>query len=226
MYSSADVLVICDASFLPKCKETLPESILYMTVPDSTSAEAASMHKLNIFDYPDINSYDRVLFLDSDIIVHTPLDTFFAGVRRPGILYVYTELADQQAHKNLCFSLSTYTLVDLLTFKLRKIQVFNAGCFLFVRCDAMKGHFAAIRNMIATHTGPFFYEQSFMNVYFNKLNATDRSVLTNANYRMPPSPGVDYTGFILHFAGKPGDANNKLESMNAYYSQRLQNSSQ
>ena len=226
MYSSADVLVICDASFLPKCKEILPESILYMTVPDSTSKEAASMHKLNIFDYPDINSYDRVLFLDSDIIVHTPLDTFFAGVRRPGILYVYTERAGQHEHKNLCFSLLTYTLEDILTFKLHNIRVFNAGCFLFVRCNAMKDHFAAIRKMIATHTGPFFYEQSFMNVYFNRLNATDRSVLTYANYRMGPLPGLDYKGFILHFAGMPGDPNNKLESMKAYYSQRLQNSSQ
>ena len=226
MYSAADVLVICDESFLPKCKEILPDGILYMTVPDSTSKEAASMHKLNIFDYPDINTYDRVLFLDSDIIVHTPLDTFFAGVRKPGILYAYTELEGYHEHKNLCYSLLTYTLEDLLTFKLRKIQVFNAGCFLFVRCDAMKGHFAAIRNMIATHKGPFFYEQSFMNVYFNKLNATDRSVLTRANYCMGPTPGINYKGFIVHFSGMPGDADNKFQTMRDYYSQRLQNSSQ
>jgi lipopolysaccharide biosynthesis glycosyltransferase len=216
-YSTADVLVICDESFLPKCRELLPDSVRYMTVTDSKTKEIASMHKLSIFDYPDIHTYDRVLFLDSDILVHTPLDTFFAGVRKQGILYVYTECEGYHEHKNLCFSLLTYTLEDLLTFKLRSIRVFNAGCFLFVRCPAMKVHFDAVRTMIVRHTGPFFYEQSFMNVYFNKLNATDRSVITRANYKMGPMPGRNYQGFIVHFSGIPGDANNKLTSMEDYW---------
>lgn len=215
-YSKADVLVICDTSFVSRCKEILPDNVRYLAVPDSTTKEAASMHKLCIFDYPEINTYDRVLFLDSDIIVHTPLDTFFAGVRSPGLLYVYTERDSISEHRNLCYSLLTYTLEDMLTFKLRKIRVFNAGCFLFVRCSTMKGHFDGVRAMIANHTGPFFYEQSFMNVYFNKLNATDRSVLTSANYKMGPTPGQDYRGFIVHFSGMPGNSDNKLSSMADY----------
>jgi hypothetical protein len=221
MYSSVDILVICDASFLPICKEILPERVLYMTVSDSLTKEAAAMQKLNIFDYENINSYDRVLFLDSDIIVHTSLDPFFNRVSRPGVLYVYTEREAQYEHKNLCFSLLNYKLEDFIMFKIHKVMVFNTGCFLFIRCPAMKFHFDEVRKMTKTHKGPFFYEQSFMNVYFNKLNATDRSVLTKSNYIMGSLPYKDYKGCIAHFSSITGDANNKLESMKEYYSKIL-----
>ena len=221
IYSSVDILVICDASLLPMCKEVLPERVLYMTTPDSLTIESSAMQKLNIFDYENINSYDRVLFLDSDIIVHTSLEPFFNGVRRPGILYVYTEREEQYEHKNLCFSLLNYTSKDFLMFTLNKVMVFNTGCFLFVRCPAMKFHFDEIRKMIKTHKGPFFYEQSFMNVYFNKLNATDRTVLTKLNYRMGAWYYRHYKGFIAHFSSIPGNVITKLECMKEYYSKQL-----
>jgi len=221
IYSSADILVICDASFLPMCKEMLPERVLYMTVPDSQTKEAASMQKLNIFDYENISSYDRVLFLDTDIIVHTSLEPFFNGVRRSGILYVYTEREEQYEHKNLCFSLLNYTPEDFIMFKMHKVMVFNTGCFLFIPSLTMKFHFDEIRKMIKNHKGPFFFEQSFMNVYFNKLNATDRTVLTNSNYRMGAAHYRHYKGFIAHFSSIPGNADNKLESMKEYYSNLL-----
>jgi lipopolysaccharide biosynthesis glycosyltransferase len=221
MYSSTDILVICDDSFLPKCKEILPERILYMTTPDSLTTADAAMQKLKIFDYENINSYDRVLFLDSDIIVHTSLEPFFNGVRRPGILYVYTEREPQYEHKNLCFSLWNYTPEDFIMFKIHKVMVFNTGCFLFIRCPAMKFHFDEVRKMTKTHKGPFFFEQSFMNVYFNKLNATDRTVLTKLNYIMGASRDQDYKGFLAHFSHAPGHPDNKFESMKEYYSRML-----
>ena len=56
----------------------------------------------------------------------------------------------------------------------------------------MKIHFTAIKSIIKSHTSEFFYEQSFMNYYFNLINFTDRSVFTSDNYILFPKNDTEY----------------------------------
>ena len=210
-----DVAVLCDESFLPRCKELLGTDLHYKTFPNSTSPEQASMNKLRIFELPDINRYDRVLFLDSDILVHTNVNAFFHRITTPGNLYVYTETTKQVDHTNLMWGLCSYTPLELAVFEMSAVHVFNAGCFAFVRDDAMKDHFLAIQYMITQHTGPFFYEQSFMNVYFNRNGKTDRTLFTDANYVFPKGERA-YPGYLIHFAGDPGSGKTKFHRMTSY----------
>lgn len=213
---TGDVAVICDQSFLERCKQRLGDGIQYLTTPDSQTPEQASINKLRIFELPTIGQYDRVLFLDSDILVHMNLEDLVSGIARDGVLYVYTETQKQIDHLSLMWSLKSYTVTDLARFRTDSVYVFNAGCFAFVRSNAMQQHFLAIQYMIMTHNGPFFYEQSFMNVYFNRNGQTDRTLLTSDNYAFPPQPGVAYPGHLVHFAGDPGQGGNKYQRMNRY----------
>jgi hypothetical protein len=80
----------------------------------------------------------------------------------------------------------------------------------------MKNHFDNIRSMINEYKGEFFYEQSFLNVYFNKNNKTNRIVISNDNYKMHPIPHVNYEGKLVHFCGGPGNALNKYTLMTRY----------
>ena len=210
-----DVAVLCDESFLDQCKNTLGSDILYKTFPDSTTPEQASMNKLRIFELPGIEKYARVLFLDSDILVHMNTSSIFEGIVSPGKLYVFTETNNQEDHTSLMWSLCTYTPDELAYFRTHKIHVFNAGCFAFVRDDLMKDHFLMIQYNITQHVGPFFYEQSFMNAYFNRNGQTDRTLFTDENY-------VFYKGSeacpdrLIHFAGYPGNGKTKLDRMSEY----------
>lgn len=213
---TGDVAVLCDESFLSRCKATLGSDILYKTFPDSKTPEQASMNKLRIFELPEINSYERVLFLDSDILAHMNADSLFQKVTRPGKLYVYTETTKQQDHMNLMWGLRSYSPIDLIYFQVNEIYVFNAGCFAFVRDDTMRDHFLSVQYSILQHTGPFFYEQSFMNVYFNRNGETDRSLLTDATYAFPPKQGIAYPNHLVHFAGDPGNGYTKLRRMQIY----------
>ncbi len=210
-----DIAVLCDESFLPRCKELLPSDILFHTFLDSTSPESASMNKLRIFELPGIEMYEKVLFLDSDILVHTNVNALFRRIVSPGKLYVYTETTKHSDHKNIIWSLCSYDDLELEIFRLCSIHVFNAGCFAFVRNDTMKEHFSAIQDMISKHEGPFFYEQSFMNVYFNRNRQTDRSLFTEDNYMFPKDKKA-YPGYLLHFAGDPGSGKTKLQRMTEY----------
>lgn len=212
-----DVLVICDESFLNECKEKLGDNrILYNPVSDANTPEQASMNKLRIFEYEGIGSYERLLFLDSDILVHMDVRTLFTRVTNPNVLYVYTESTDQKNHTNLMWSLETYTADDLETFNTKNIYVFNAGCFALVRNQTMKDHFLQVQYIMSQHAGRFFYEQSFMNVYFNQNNQTDRTLLTDENYIFFPKNDRPHPHCLLHFAGDPGNGDSKLDRMTYY----------
>lgn len=213
---SGDIAVLCDESFLDECRETLGSDVLYKALPDSKTPEQASMNKLRIFELPDIHSYDCVLFLDSDILVYMSMPPFLEKITNPDCLYVYTESRKPEDHRNIYWSLGNYTDSDIADFREREVYVFNAGCFAFVPDAAMEEHFLNIQYMIMNHSGPFFYEQSFMNVYFNRNGKTDRTLITPENYAFPPKADQDYFGYLLHFAGCPGDGREKSDRMRAY----------
>lgn len=210
-----DVVILADYSIAPECKRRFSAAHVISST-DSDTSESASMRKLDIFKLYDLGNYDKVLFIDSDILLHGRIDSIIEGIRDPELLYVFTESTNMDAHNLLYYSLMNYTIGDREMFKQQHIHVFNAGLFGFVPSERMKQHFAAIQSMITSHTGHFFYEQSFMNVYFNKNNKTDRKVINSSNYVMFPLPHTSYEGCIIHFCGGPGDANTKYTKMKQY----------
>jgi hypothetical protein len=216
-YYDGDILVICDSSFKDECIEKLGPNIIYFLQPDAKSGPDSSMNKLKIFNFPNIGSYDKVLFLDSDILVHSPILPILEGITRPGYLYCYSESKNPEDHQLEYWSFKTYTSAEIARFKREYILPFNAGTFGFVQCDSMKEHFKNVLNMVSIHRGEYYYEQSFMNVYFNRLNITDRTVFTDENYKMHDiKHETSYEGKIVHFAGDPSDGNKKIVKMKQY----------
>ena len=179
------------------------------------------MNKLKIFEFSRIGEYGSVLFIDADIVVHVNVRTLFDRIVEKGLLYVYTESTDQACHQDIYWSLNGYSSDELTFFKENSIHVFNAGCFMFRVDEEMSQHFANIRKMIDAYTGAFFYEQSFMNVYFNTINKTERSVLTAATYVLFPK-NIAYPGRLVHFCGIGSDGGTgKLNAMNNYIRDHL-----
>lgn len=217
---TGDIGVICDESMIHDCQQRMPD-IMVWSVPDSTSGIVASMNKLRIYDFIQVNDYDRVLYLDTDILVVKSLDSYFENINVEDMLYVYTETSNQEHHKHLWWSLQNYTEEEYAVFRRKNILPFNAGTFGFVSTEDMKHHFENVRDMIKTHTGPYFYEQSFLNVYFNRRNNTLRHVFTTDNYIFCPQPCKRYNdAILLHFADASQSASYKCERMQTYLNLR------
>jgi hypothetical protein len=178
------------------------------------------MNKLKIFQYPAIDQYEKVMFLDSDVLAHTSLIPYFEKIVRPGYLYCYSESTNPEDNAMEYWSFNTYTAAEIARFVRENILPFNAGTFAFINCDAMKEHFNHILRMVSTHRGEFFYEQSFMNVYFNRINMTDRTVFTDDTYMMHNIPDtvelIAYPGKLIHFAGGPSEGDKKIVKMRKY----------
>jgi alpha-N-acetylglucosamine transferase len=213
---SGSIGVICDESFVDDCKKRFPD-VLVWRVSDSKSGPAASMNKLRIFDFIADGEYDSVVYLDTDILVMESPMQYFERITNPDVLYVYTECKEQVGHKLLYWSLQSYTKEDYTFLRERGILPFNAGTFGFVPSPQMREHFRNVRDMIVSHTGPYFYEQSFMNAYFNLRDKTDRSVFTPDTYIFAPQKGRMYpNATVLHFADAGLRASQKCANMREY----------
>lgn len=182
--NSVDVLVICDESFIEQCTNSLKEfsNINIVACDNSTDAPNSSMKKLQIFKY-DLSKYSKILFIDSDILIGRTLDYFFEGIVE-NKLYTGAEFDHMNFHSYICHSLLNYTKKQLNFLKTNNIKVFNCGFFGFLNNCVMNEHFDNILQMVKTHTGEFYYEQSFMNVYFNLRNLTNTSLINKDNYTL------------------------------------------
>lgn len=220
---NSDIIVLVDESLAEKAQAVISD-VKFILCPDSKTPEEASMRKLKIFDY-DIQKYSTVLFIDSDIIIHTNINTIVSSIVSYNKVYVfseksymYPEFKDRNVnfHTESYWSLNNYSQSDLDYLSNTNTEVFNAGLFAFKPTTGMKNHFIAMNNMIQAHNGPFFYEQSFMNVYFNLNGMTDRTLFTDDNYILFPNEDTNYNGKIIHFCGAVADGYTKYNKMNSY----------
>ena len=114
-------------------------------------------------------------------------------------------------------------------FAKNNIYPFNCGLFAFINTADMKKHFSNILDVIKTHTGIYYYEQSFMNVYFNRLNLTNLTVINPTNCVLGihidkiPILILDknkYCKKIFHFSATR-EADSKLREMIWWYNKFL-----
>jgi lipopolysaccharide biosynthesis glycosyltransferase len=140
-------------------------------VPHSTNGVQTSMKKVLIYDYPKIHDYDYVLYLDSDIVLLDDVQKLFLlmkHVEDDNVLYIFEEKDNPLHHYYNYWSLGNYKPSDIEAFAKRKQNVFNCGHWGFKVSNNMLTHFQEVANMILSYRKTnYFYEQSFMNVYFN-----------------------------------------------------------
>lgn len=212
-----DIVILSDEQFVNDCNQI--ENVTVISMPNSKSPEEASMHKIHIFNsYNNINNYDAVLFIDSDIVVLYDVCDILEKCIKSNCLYVFTETKNIDDNNAIFWSFNNHTEEMMNYFREKEIYPFNAGFFAFKPDEDMRKHFNNIINNISTHTGAFFYEQSFMNAYFNTYPEiiTDRTLITSENYIIHPNDNIKYINKCLHFCGCPGNASFKCSRINNY----------
>lgn len=133
------------------------------------SGPRASMRKLTVFDYNNINLYEKILFLDCDAIAINDINTLFNLVTSPEKLYtgtnknITTNSLSSPTHGLMFFSEKD---LEIVVENYTKFIPFNAGQFVFYNTERMRGHFNNTRWLIKNWPGDLFFEQGPMNYYF------------------------------------------------------------
>lgn len=218
-----DILVITDT---PTKRRITPSAFTkkfnmnYMVVDTPANGIEASKTKCKIFEWEKINDYNKVLFLDSDIVSFKDLTPVFGGEHDSGILYTaYNQNMNfERAFNSKYYALTPASDEMLQAYKINNQQPFNAGQFLFVNSYKMQQHFSNVNWLMNNWPGEYFFEQSFMVQYFC------RNFLTNATTIKPyftikiitPSqydPDVNITELttFIHFAGAALNGSAKID---------------
>jgi len=215
------ILVICDEALMERCKTLFPSDVILVSSPNSTKGEDASAKKLHIFEAIQNMNVERIMYIDSDILVDRNIDSIFNKVTHPEKLYAYYENTNIESHKNRNWSFQNYSDAHIEFFHEKKIYVFNAGFFCFRNTPQMKQHFQNTIQLMNNHVGEQFYEQSAINVYFNKNDLVDGKLINNENYNMYYPFNETCRNKIVHFAGAPGNTQSKLERMKEFLIQYI-----
>lgn len=224
-FKDFEILFITDRStkkLLEKNQLAKKFKVNYHTVKSVEDGVDASIQKIKVFDYKNINQYGKILFLDLDILVVGDLSKIFNQPASPNILYSAIHKFSQELHKTEYHTVSPYTQSQMIRFSEKNIFAFNAGQFFFFNTKTMQYHFTNIKEFIKIWDGKYFFEQSFMNTYFNVLQMSNVfKFMDHFNFISINSQQVNYVPtketVFVHYMGSVTNAKSKVAFMKEHY---------
>ena len=220
IYSTCDsfhILIITSEGFTEKIKDFsmkigLPVKIHCLPC---TSIFEAACARLHIFDWPEISAYNKILYVDTDIIIRRDLSRLFM-IDIDDILYGYpsgTLQSPQFGGQFFDFSHIDPTIVGV-----------NSGTLLFKRCPAICNLFTKIRAHIDEHVSlkkpiPAVMDQPFINYHAFTTGMCNTSILKPYVSLYEDTLLVDnaHTAMICHFSYPIGNFAHKYARMCEFF---------
>ena len=177
--------------------------------------DKACKARLDLFNLPSIKNYNKILYLDTDILVKDDINKIF-NVCNEDILYVLEE-GNINCNSDYWGKVLFGNEVNNYNDK----EAFTSGILLFNNCEKMKFLFGKIKEDIVNR--PYFnncYDQPYIiyNAYmvYNafKYNLYNNKVLKSLVVNNDKNIYSDKV--IHHFPGDPGNYNHKIISMNYF----------
>ena len=224
LYSNLDTidfLVITSDNFVPDIN-ALSKIIgipLKTMVIDTSRLAGGAFARLYIFEYDDIMRYDKILYLDTDIVVQGDLMNIFNETIEDKIYALKEGTIEHEIHGGWWFDFST---IDKNTVGL------NSGILLFKPSEQMKILFTetlAHVDELKSKKMPQCADQPFINYHFIKSQKYDIKLIDKhcLIYCVePPPPPSEPTSVVLcHFVWPIGNAQHKMGRMKPHVSHIL-----
>lgn len=212
-----------DVLFITDMAETIKRNIVFKSQPyfletNKSDLSFSSANKLKIFLFDQILEYEKIIFCDLDVIWTNHPDRIFDLVTDNKI-HMSNELVDCSTPKHLISS--SYFGGDILTdqekdiINSKMIYGLNAGFFAFN--TNMISHFKNIYDHIIINPQVMnsCLEQPMINVYLYRNDLYSNALNTEVCHE-----GYNlnrYYGTALHFAGGPGNYQQKIASMTNFF---------
>jgi lipopolysaccharide biosynthesis glycosyltransferase len=208
---TTDIVIMTSSEFKPKIEKivapyNLPIKYFLFNI---NNVMESSMCRLNIFDYENINRYKNILYLDADILINNDVNKIF-DFPIQNKLYALEEDTIGGYHFGREFF--DYTVFN------PNLSAFNAGVLYFKNCEEIKSLFDDTRNHIVNwfaQGNPVLtcFEQPFL-VYHTFLKGLVENQVMKQFVVINPENIDDK--IIYHFAGTPGQSQNKQTQMSVF----------
>jgi len=195
------------------------KNVFYLTVPTDKDLYHALLRKCDIVGFQDFDKYDKIMYLDCDIIVQNDINKLFKLVKaKPNKLYA----PEEGSLNGKYWTLNSYKKNDFKKLNELGIHSFNSGTMIFKPSKEMKKHFENVKKMALEYKGAHhFYDQSFLNYYFNIRNLSSTDYITDHVVLFPDTAKFYPYKTILHVAGI-GRYKEKAKIMKKYLDQIIQ----
>jgi len=203
--NDVDYLVICHHSFESKIKNIFHELNIKGNTwcLDLHTKFEAGYSRLKIFEYPMIHSYDKILYLDCDILVTGKIESML-NFTLEDKLYALKE-----GNTNHKFWGAQFFDPPL------NQDAFTSGILLFNNSSHLKKLFSDILEHIYNYRLPIpeCIDQPFIIYHAFKNNMYDNKTLIGKVVNNPTSV---HDATICHFSGGPGNYGSKIAKMNNF----------
>ena len=167
--TNVDILILTEKALEPSIQNisTLLDIPFHIYLLEGVkTASEASTTKLNIFEYPNIHKYNRLLYLDTDIIIQHDISPLFTEPLEDRLYAVEEGIIGEAFHGSWFFDFNKIK---------RNTPAFNAGVFLILNTTTMNGIFKDVLNymnksILNKHQMAPCYEQPYLN-YFTISNS-------------------------------------------------------
>jgi hypothetical protein len=215
---NSDFLVLTSKDFEPLIQDLAKQveiPIRTMTLEIITIFQAASA-RLFIFEYEHIQSYSKILYLDTDILVKGDLSTLF---QLPLTDKVYA--LESGSTDSINFGVQFFTPPV-------KTAGFNSGTLLFQNSPTIRSLFERIQLHITTYTKsgltpPYALDQPFINYHAIKDGLYENQTLKSYVALLEDNniPSNENTAIICHFSFPIGNFGHKYNRMKTYFNRYL-----
>lgn len=210
-----DILVLTDQSLAPRVRSLARQLQLplYVWITAPKGLQDALCARFTIFDYPDISGYDRLLYLDTDIVIQGDLTPLFDQEIEDKIYGLPEGTIEHEYHGGWFFDFATIN---------KDTAGMNSGILLFKNTETVRSIFAAVnahskQRSAAGEPMPITGDQPFLNYHAIRGGHQDTQLLTKYAliYCMdpPPPPSAPTTVAICHFVWPLGDVQHKQTRM-------------
>ena len=172
-----------------------------------TDVDKACKARLDLFNLQYVKNYDKILYLDTDILIKGDINRVF-DVCKEDILYVLEEGRiddDHDYHGKSLFGDEIYNYNDMSSF--------TSGILLFNNCEKIQFLFNKINEDIRNRHH-FFHDQPYIIYNAFKYSLFDNKVLNHLVVNNDNNIHSDK--IIHHFPGGPGVYDHKLITMNNF----------
>jgi lipopolysaccharide biosynthesis glycosyltransferase len=177
---------------------------------EKNSIDAACKARLDLFDYEFINDYEKILYLDTDILVQKNINFIFELIKENKIYAIRDCSIDNDPNDYV----GGQTLFKNEINNYPDKSGFNSGVMLFNNCKEIRNLFKIIKNHMNSDKTAKFNDQPYIVYNAKKYNLINNSILNDYVELTNKLPKTNKP--ILHISGGPGIYKNKLKIMLFY----------
>jgi predicted O-methyltransferase YrrM/lipopolysaccharide biosynthesis glycosyltransferase len=207
---TTNILIYTSTNFMNKIKQSHlfnEKKIIFEINDEYNNLDKACKARLDLFNLPSIKIYDKILYLDTDILIKDDINKIF-DVCKEDLLYV---LEEGEINNDNDFWGKTLFGNEINNYNDK--TAFTSGILLFNNCEKIIDLFNKI-NEDMNNRYHSFHDQPFIVYNAFKYNLYDNNILKN--YAVNNDSNIYSDKVIHHFPGGPGVYQHKINNMNTF----------